>query len=65
MTVKAMSFNIRYANNNPEMDDDNRWNCRKVAFGPMIDEQQPTVIGVQEARPIQLSYLETAWPDYK
>lgn len=66
MTVKAMSFNIRYANNNnPELDGDNRWDYRKVAFGPMIDEQQPTVIGVQEARPIQLSYLETAWPDYK
>ena len=47
------------------MDGDNRWDYRKLAFGPMIDEQQPTVIGVQEARPIQLSYLETAWPDYK
>lgn len=66
MTVKAMSFNIRYANyNNPELDGDNRWDYRKLAFGPMIDEQQPTVIGVQEARPIQLTYLETAWPDYK
>ena len=30
MTVKAMSFNIRYANNNnPELDGDNRWDYRR------------------------------------
>lgn len=66
MTIKAMSFNIRYAKyDDPEMDGENCWDNRKVAFQPMIEEQQPTIIGVQEARPVQLDYLETAWADYQ
>lgn len=38
--------------------------ARTAAFIPMIEEQKPTVIGMQEARPPQLKWLEENWKDY-
>ena len=60
--IKIMSFNIRYYNANDK--EDKAWDVRKAAFIPMIAEQRPTVIGVQEARPPQLKWLEDNWKDY-
>ena len=61
-TVKVMSFNIRYYTDKDQ--NESSWDFRKKAFGPMIDEMRPTVIGVQEARPPHLTDLKTIWPDY-
>ncbi len=66
LTVKVMSFNIRYYNyKEPLKDGDNSWDNRKVAFGPMIQEQKPTLVGMQEARPGQLEFLDKEWASYK
>ena len=60
--IKVMSFNIRYYNTNDT--GDKSWDARTAAFIPMIEEQKPTVIGMQEARPPQLKWLEENWKDY-
>ncbi len=66
MNLKVMSFNIRYYNyKEPLKDGNNSWDYRKVAFAPMIKEYQPTVVGMQEARPAQLEYLDAEWSGYK
>ena len=58
-----MSFNIRYYNTNDT--GDKSWETRTTAFIPMIEDQKPTVIGIQEARPPQLKWvgreLERLW----
>ena len=51
--IKVMSFNIRYYNTNDT--GDKSWETRTTAFIPMIEDQKPTVIGIQEARPPQLT----------
>lgn len=43
---------------------DKSWETRTTAFIPMIEDQKPTVIGIQEARPPQLKWLEENWKDY-
>lgn len=60
--IKVMSFNIRYYNTNDT--GDKSWETRTTAFIPMIEDQKPTVIGIQEARPPQLKWLEENWKDY-
>lgn len=45
--IKVMSFNIRYYNTNDT--GDKSWETRTTAFIPMIEDQKPTVIGIQEA----------------
>ena len=57
--IKVMSFNIRYYNTNDT--GDKSWETRTTAFIPMIEDQKPTVIGIQEARPPQLKWLEGLW----
>ncbi len=66
MTLKVMSFNIRcYKYTDPDMDGTNKWDLRKVAFAPMIEEHRPAVVGMQEARPDQMLYLDGVWSGYK
>ena len=60
--IKVMSFNIRDYNTNDT--GDKSWETRTTAFIPMIEDQKPTVIGIQEARPPQLKWLEENWKDY-
>jgi endonuclease/exonuclease/phosphatase family metal-dependent hydrolase len=45
--IKILSFNVRQATN--EQVASNNWDFRKVACVDMIEDQKPTVIGLQEA----------------
>ena len=59
--VTVVSFNIRVDN---AADGDNVWNNRKPASAAMIKQEQPTVMGLQEAQPHQITYLAKNCPDY-
>ena len=52
--VLIMSFNIRYANLN---DGINNWDNRKEIVVNLILEQSPDLLGLQEVKGEQLSYL--------
>jgi len=57
--VKVMSFNIRV-----DSRDEHGWDNRREAVVRMVDEVRPTVMGLQEAQPHQLTYLTKRCPDY-
>ena len=61
--IKVMSYNVRM-NSSPASDGDNFWDFRKHASITMINEEQPTVFGVQEATASQMEYLVENLPDY-
>ena len=61
--IKVMSYNVRM-NGSPSADGDNYWDFRKHASITMINEEQPTVFGVQEATATQMEYLVENLPDY-
>lgn len=62
--IRVMSFNIRYYNDTKDTGE-KAWEYRRNGFVSMIDEQKPTVVGMQEARPPQLEWLEKNWKDYE
>ena len=53
--LKVMSFNVRYSSGD---DGANSWDNRKKAVPAMFADQQPTVLGVQEARLDQKTYMD-------
>lgn len=59
--IETISFNIRV--DNPS-DGDNIWKNRKQAVITMINRQQPTIMGLQEAQPHQITYLAKQCPEY-
>lgn len=59
--IKVISFNIRL---NTKSDGDNWWEHRKQASINMINEEKPTVFGLQEALPEQVQYLAENLPEY-
>lgn len=52
--IKVISYNIRL---NTKSDGDNCWDNRKHASINMINEEKPTIFGLQEALPGQVEYL--------
>ena len=60
--LKVMSFNIRYSSGD---DGANSWDNRKQAVPAMFADQQPTVLGVQEARLDQKTYMDENCAGYK
>ena len=62
--IKVISYNIRMSAA-PDADGDNRWENRKQASINMINDQQPTLLGLQEACPDQVAFLDSNLPDYK
>lgn len=58
--VTVVSFNIRVDN---AADGDNAWDNRKPASAAMIRQERPTVMGLQEAQPHQITYLAKNCPD--
>lgn len=62
--IKVISYNIRMSAA-PDADGDNRWENRKQASINMINDQQPTLLGLQEACPDQVAFLDENLPDYK
>jgi endonuclease/exonuclease/phosphatase family metal-dependent hydrolase len=61
VSLKVMSFNIRYGTAN---DGDNHWDRRKEFLVEVVGGEAPDVIGVQEALYGQLAYILQALPDY-
>ena len=61
-TLKVMSFNVRYNSANDE--GDKNWEVRKAAVVKMINTVQPDVVGLQEPRTAQRTYLKTNLPNY-
>ena len=60
--LNIMQFNIRYINN--EDKGDNHWTVRKNAIKAMVNDQQPDVIGINEARTTQRTDLKEVLPQY-
>lgn len=59
--IKVISYNIRL---NTGSDGDNRWDNRKHASINMINDEKPTIFGLQEAKPEQVQYLAENLPQY-
>ncbi|MBK8841665.1 MAG: endonuclease/exonuclease/phosphatase family protein [Saprospiraceae bacterium] len=60
-TLKLTSFNIRLSS----VDDGiNNWNLRKPLLKEYLERKRPDVLGVQEALPNQMSYLDSI-PGYE
>lgn len=61
LSVKAMTFNIRY--NNPD-DGPNRWSQRRNAVVRLIQHTESDFVGIQEALPDQVADLLKGLPEY-
>lgn len=60
----AISYNVRMSLN-PEADGSNFWDYRREASLKMVAEQQPLVMGLQEACPDQIAYFDRNLTGYK
>lgn len=60
---KVISYNIR-CGVTPGMDGENNWEYRKQASVNMINDEKPTVFGLQEALPPHMEYLKEQLPQY-
>ena len=61
--LRAMSFNVRYFNNNADYE--NGWDHRKRAIPAMLEDVRPDVMGTQEITDYQIAYLDARVPAYK
>ncbi len=59
--ISVISFNVRLDN---PVDGDNRWDNRRQAAAAMVNREQPTLLGLQEAQPHQITYLANHCPGY-
>lgn len=62
-SIKVISYNIR-CGVTPGADGENNWEYRKQASINMINDEKPTIFGLQEALPPHLEYLEEHLPQY-
>ena len=58
--IKVISYNVRFSGG----DGENHWDKRKHASINMINDEKPTVFGVQEAKADQIAYLRENLPEY-
>ena len=58
--IKVISYNVRFSGG----DGENHWDLRKHASINMINDEKPTVFGVQEAKADQIAYLKENLPQY-
>ena len=61
---KIISYNVRYSSA-PEIDGDNRWELRRDASVKMVAKHKPLVMGLQEACPDQIDFLDLNLTGYK
>ena len=59
--ARVMTFNIHVANNK---DDETNWDRRKETLVDVIKESDPDLLGVQEALPWQMAYLNATLTEY-
>ncbi len=62
ITLKVMSFNVRYSNSTDQ--GVRNWEQRKKPIVAMIRDISPDVIGTQESRTDQRSFLKSMLPQY-
>ena len=62
-TLEVMTFNIRMSGAE-EADGNNRWDNRREAVAGMLLAERPAVVGMQEACPDQVQYLDSALGGY-
>ncbi|MGN0190335.1 MAG: endonuclease/exonuclease/phosphatase family protein, partial [Candidatus Cryptobacteroides sp.] len=62
-SVRVMSFNGRYWNNNVDLE--NGWDHRKFAVVTMLEELCPDVVGTQELFLQQIEYVLKCCPQYR
>lgn len=60
-SLRVMTYNIRYANNNPGEE----WSLRKANVAEMIRYHNPDVFGVQEALHEQIEFLSENFDQFK
>lgn len=63
--LTLISYNIRMSGSNPQSDGPNCWENRKAATLEMVRQEQPTVMGLQEALPNQIAYLDSHLNAYR
>ena len=61
LNLRMMTYNIRYASNNPGEE----WDMRKDKVAEMIRFHNPDIFGVQEALQIQIDFLKDQFQDYQ
>ena len=61
---KIISYNVRFSSV-PETDGVNRWELRRDASIKMVAEQKPLAMGLQEACPDQIDFLDQNLTGYK
>ena len=61
---KIISYNVRFSSV-PETDGANRWELRRDASIKMVAEQKPLAMGLQEACPDQIDFLDQNLTGYK
>lgn len=61
--IKVISYNIR-CGVNPGQDGENNWEYRKQASINMINDEKPTIFGLQEALLHQVNFLAENLPQY-
>jgi endonuclease/exonuclease/phosphatase family metal-dependent hydrolase len=59
---KFMSYNIRFDN---PADGEDRWDLRKKELCDMIQTNEPDFLGIQEALPSQVNYMDSRLQKYK
>ena len=62
--IKVMSYNIRLSAGSEKADSIYHWQHRKQASVNLMNEERPTVFGLQEACPDQMDYMVENLPDY-
>ena len=62
--LKVVSFNIRLSLR-ADQDGENCWNNRRDAAVRMVQQERPAAMGLQEALPVQLHYLDSCLPQYR
>jgi len=59
--MRVMTFNLRFEN---EDDGGNAWFCRREMAVEIINRYQPDILGTQEAKWSQITYLSDQLPEY-
>jgi len=60
-TTRILTYNIRYANNNPGEE----WDLRKDNLANLIELKNPDIFGVQEAVYLQIEFLANKFNNFK
>jgi endonuclease/exonuclease/phosphatase family metal-dependent hydrolase len=63
-SIRVVTWNIHCGQDDGVPWEQFDWPARKVALKTALDEIQPEILCVQEARPVQVAFLEASLPDH-